>query len=115
MTRITNIKLYIVHPSSLCSTRNGCYQETAPPFWGWKDPRTTLTLPLWLKLFPKARIIHVIRNGIDSALSLWRRCKKAGVGAPHCLDLNYCFDLLERSANCHLQQIIKATVVLCAA
>jgi hypothetical protein len=69
--------------------------QTAP-FWGWKDPRTTLTLTLWLKLFPKSRIIHVIRNGIDSALSLWRRCIEKGDGAPQCNDLIYCFDLWER-------------------
>lgn len=41
--------------------------------WGWKDPRTSITLPVWLELFPKAKIIHVIRNGIDVALSLYRR------------------------------------------
>ena len=41
--------------------------------WGWKDPRTTLTLPIWLELFPDARVIHMRRNGIDVALSLRRR------------------------------------------
>lgn len=41
--------------------------------WGWKDPRTTLTLPVWLVNFPDARVIHVVRNGIDVALSLHRR------------------------------------------
>ncbi len=41
--------------------------------WGWKDPRNTFTLPMYLKLFPKARVIHVIRNGIDVALSLQQR------------------------------------------
>ncbi len=65
------------------------------PFWGWKDPRTTLTLPVWLRLFPEARIIHVVRNGIDSALSLWRRSLESGEGAPSCTDPHYCFDLWE--------------------
>jgi hypothetical protein len=41
--------------------------------WGWKDPRNTLTLPLWMRLFPEARVIHVVRNGIDVANSLFRR------------------------------------------
>jgi len=45
--------------------------------WGWKDPRTTLTLPLWLRVFPEAKVIHVIRNGVDVAESLQRR-QKAG-------------------------------------
>ena len=64
--------------------------------WGWKDPRNTFTLPTWLMLFPNARILHVIRNGIDAALSLWRRARKSGEGAPRCLDLSYCFKLWER-------------------
>ena len=38
--------------------------------WGWKDPRNTLTLDLWLKLFPKAKVVHIVRNGIDVAQSL---------------------------------------------
>jgi hypothetical protein len=38
--------------------------------WGWKDPRNTYTLPLWLDLFPQARVIHVYRNGVDVASSL---------------------------------------------
>ena len=41
--------------------------------WGWKDPRTTITLPVWLKIFPEARVIHMIRNGIDVGMSLQRR------------------------------------------
>lgn len=38
--------------------------------WGWKDPRNTFTLPLWLQLYPEAKIIHVYRNGVDIASSL---------------------------------------------
>jgi len=41
--------------------------------WGWKDPRNTLLLPLWLEIFPSARVVHVVRNGVDVALSLARR------------------------------------------
>lgn len=41
--------------------------------WGWKDPRNTITLPVWLKIFPKAKVIHIVRNGIDVAISLLRR------------------------------------------
>lgn len=48
-------------------------QAQLPPRWGWKDPRTTLTLPLWLSIYPNAKIIHVIRNGVDIALSLNKR------------------------------------------
>ncbi len=38
--------------------------------WGWKDPRTTFTLPLWLDLFPDAKVLHIYRNGVDVASSL---------------------------------------------
>ena len=41
--------------------------------WGWKDPRTTVTLPIWLELFPGARVLHLVRNGVDVAESLHRR------------------------------------------
>jgi hypothetical protein len=44
--------------------------------WGWKDPRTVFTLPLWLKLFPEARLVYIIRNGIDVARSLMVRENK---------------------------------------
>ena len=38
--------------------------------WGWKDPRNVFTLPLWLKLFPEAKIVYIVRNGVDVANSL---------------------------------------------
>lgn len=41
--------------------------------WGWKDPRNTFTLSHWLKVFPKAKVVHLIRHGWDVALSLCRR------------------------------------------
>lgn len=44
-----------------------------PFHWGWKDPRNTITLPLWLNLFPDAKVIHLLRHGVDVADSLYRR------------------------------------------
>lgn len=38
--------------------------------WGWKDPRNTFTLPIWLDLFPDAKVIHIYRHGVDVANSL---------------------------------------------
>jgi hypothetical protein len=38
--------------------------------WGFKDPRSTFTLPLWLEVFPDARVLHVTRHGVDVAESL---------------------------------------------
>lgn len=44
--------------------------------WGWKDPRTVFTLPLWLALFPEAKLVYIIRNGVDVASSLRVREKR---------------------------------------
>ena len=41
--------------------------------WGFKDPRTSVTWPLWLRVFQDARMIHVRRHGVDVAASLARR------------------------------------------
>jgi len=41
--------------------------------WGWKDPRNTYTLPIWLDIFPEARVIHIYRNGVDVVYSLRER------------------------------------------
>ncbi len=57
--------------------RAGCAALTGSPSagrpWGWKDPRTTITLPLWLELFPAARVVLVSRHGVDVAASLQAR------------------------------------------
>lgn len=38
--------------------------------WGWKDPLNTFLLPVWLRLFPDARVIYIERHGVDVAQSL---------------------------------------------
>ncbi len=43
------------------------------PAWGWKDPRNTFTLPMWLEQYPNARVIHVVRNEADVVNSLSTR------------------------------------------
>ncbi len=65
--------------------------------WGWKEPRTTLFAPLWLRLFPDARIVHVVRHPLDVAQSLQRReleFQEAG-DAPRgeLKDLDYCLKI----------------------
>jgi hypothetical protein len=41
--------------------------------WGWKDPRNTFTLPMWLRVFPNAKVVSIERNGVDVAQSLRAR------------------------------------------
>jgi len=73
--------------------------------WAWKDPRTTFTFPIWLRVFPQARFLHVVRNGIDVAISTHRRTHKQRRNllkrvlrfdySPLTLDFIYCFHLWE--------------------
>ena len=60
--------------------RPGSSLGQTPPF-GWKDPRNTFTLPVWRRLFPGARTIHILRHGVDVAASLSRRHRKACLSA----------------------------------
>jgi len=87
--------------------------------WGFKDPRTTFTLPLWLEQFPDAKVLHIHRHGVDVAQSLVRRHrqhlernrrgldrqrallrwlpKRAGFGdSARCATLDGAFELWER-------------------
>lgn len=73
--------------------------------WGWKDPRTTLTFPIWLEILPRARWVHIVRNGVDVAISIHRRSlvqrRKLRNRlfpidfSPVTLDFGYCFGLWE--------------------
>jgi hypothetical protein len=47
--------------------------STAGNAWGWKDPRNSLILPYWLRLFPQARLLHVRRQEEGIVNSLMRR------------------------------------------
>jgi hypothetical protein len=81
-----------------------CQGETV--YWGWKDPRTTITFPIWLQVFPRARFLHVLRNGIDVAISTHRRSHKQRQKIwkrvirldyrPITLDFEYCYQLWEK-------------------
>jgi hypothetical protein len=67
--------------------------------WGWKDPRNTCTLPLWLRIFPEAQVVNVYRDGVDVAASLvTRERKRAGrlgnaIRSSRCLDPDRAFGL----------------------
>ena len=45
----------------VCGNRG--YRSTRAP-WGWKDPRNSITLPLWQAIYPDARVL-VIRKEVD--------------------------------------------------
>lgn len=65
--------------------------------WGWKDPRNTFTLGLWLNQFPKAKVIHLVRDGRAVAQSLTERNKRGGEVHDNRLDdTAFCFGLWEK-------------------
>jgi len=41
--------------------------------WGWKDPRTSLTLPFWNHLLPNLKLVICLRNPLAVAHSLQKR------------------------------------------
>ena len=41
--------------------------------WGWKDPRSSLTLPFWKAMLPGLRVVAVVRHPLEVALSLRQR------------------------------------------
>ncbi|WP_417612452.1 sulfotransferase [Owenweeksia hongkongensis] len=60
------------------------------PAWGWKDPRNTFTLNMWLSLFPNAKVIHVTRDCEEVAKSLSKRnTVKGEVNDPRLNDMNF--------------------------
>lgn len=88
--------------------------------WGWKDPRNIFTLPVWRRIFPQARVIHILRNGVDVTASLWRRetSRPEGFNHPHysprCQSLDGCFSLWKSyvlSARRHVSKIENAVEI----
>ena len=71
------------------------FGASSPGPWGWKDPRNCLTLPLWLSVFPAAKVIHLVRNGADVAESLRGReaRRPSSRASKRCLDLDGGFSL----------------------
>jgi hypothetical protein len=41
--------------------------------WGWKDPRTSLTIPFWESALGPLRVVLVVRNPLEVVTSLHRR------------------------------------------
>ncbi len=71
-----------------------------PKDWGWKDPRNTFTLPMWLDVFPKAKVLHVLRNKQEVAQSLMNRNQQEGeVYDPRLNNMEFNLKLTEQYQN----------------
>lgn len=74
--------------------------------WGWKDPRMSITGPVWLNASMKPKVIRIVRNGVDVATSLHTRehmfleqnLAKRPISA-RCLTLEGAFSLWEEYVN----------------
>lgn len=65
--------------------------------WGWKDPRNTFTLGSWMQIFPKAKVLHVLRDGRAVAASLMQRNQiTSEVNDPRLNSASFCFGLWEK-------------------
>jgi hypothetical protein len=51
------------------------FEQAAPAAWGFKDPRTVLTLPFWREGLPQARLVGSFRHPADVARSLHARSR----------------------------------------
>ncbi|MQA31824.1 MAG: hypothetical protein GEU82_18650 [Luteitalea sp.] len=51
------------------------------PLWGWKDPRTCLTIPFWQDLIGSLRYVMCVRNPCAVVASLGRRNGMSSVNA----------------------------------
>lgn len=77
---VERLKSYIKSPRIFWYLGLNCFIKY-PQFlqkldWGWKDPRNTFTLPIWIELFPDAKIVNIYRHGVDVAKSLNVRANK---------------------------------------
>ena len=70
------------------------YDGVSP--WGFKDPRLCVLLPLYLEIFPAARVVHIRRNLDDVAASL---CDKTKPGVGHLDDFERWRQLAEAHVN----------------
>lgn len=67
----------------------GLEREAGGKPWGFKDPRTLLTLPFWRERLPQARFLGTFRHPAQVARSLRARDPSMAAGAAFSLWLEY--------------------------
>jgi hypothetical protein len=70
-------ELFLIHFKLVTKGQRLLYRFKNPK-WGFKDPRTTFTLPMWLSIFPNAKVIHLVRDTEAVAKSLYKRNQVVG-------------------------------------
>jgi hypothetical protein len=51
----------------------------AADLWGWKDPRTCLTVAFWQRLLPPIHYVHCLRSPADAVQSLQKQARRYGL------------------------------------
>ncbi len=59
--------------NSFLGTAENLLCQSRRHYWGWKDPRSSLTLPFWQRLIPDLKVIVCVRNPLEVARSLFVR------------------------------------------
>jgi hypothetical protein len=59
------------------------HMSIASEIWGWKDPRTSLTLPFWQQLIPDLKVVVCIRNPLEVIRSFEDLLKGYGAIGSH--------------------------------
>jgi glycosyltransferase involved in cell wall biosynthesis len=72
---LTPTQMYTTHLKSPSGRALSLARQWIGP-WGLKDPRLCLTLDWWLKKFPKAKVIWILRDEDDVVASMLRRQEK---------------------------------------
>jgi hypothetical protein len=80
--RSSIVRMQLATYGSLLRGHIALHPNPSAGFWGWKDPRSSLLLPYWLRLFPEARLIHVRRQDDGIVNSLVRRATQQTSTAP---------------------------------
>lgn len=62
-----------VYPRFRAQIRAAIHKHERAPMWGWKDPRTTLTIKLYLPHLVNLHIVSIFRDPVEVATSLKRR------------------------------------------
>ncbi|MFN2302241.1 MAG: glycosyltransferase [Anaerolineales bacterium] len=63
-----------IQPTDIEQAKALIAQRSNHPFWGWKEPRTSLFLDFWYELLPdQSRFVLVYRHPVEVVLSLMRR------------------------------------------
>jgi hypothetical protein len=61
------------HAAKMVTRGEKLVAKSRQAYWGWKDPRTSITLPFWRRLVPDLRVVICLRNPIEVDESLFLR------------------------------------------